>query len=515
MREKIKLMSNANSNINSALKKKSLSRPGFGGVFSSAALHSPAFKRNVFFVFIFIVLLTGGASRPDVVSLLALRPMAFLFLGYACLVISREEMQAIRGPFALMVCFAAIMALQLIPLPPAIWSSLPQRDAIYAVSQDLNLENLWRPISLVPSRTLNSLLSLSVPTAAMMLFAILDERDQRRVPIVVIAMGIASMIFGLLQVAGPSDGPLYTYEITNNGVLVGFFANRNHHAAFLACLIPLAVSVLFAKLSKRQSGKSQQNFLYIAMTVAMIVFVLPYILVTGSRAGVLLAITGLVMAASLWALWLAGEKRRADQPNSRTANKAVKRSDLLRRLSIVPIVSAVILLGVAAAVYLDRDFALNRYQQLSDVEELRGQTLPVLAEIAKTHFAFGSGFGSFEALYKMWEPDNLLRVNYLNQAHNDAMQLVIEGGIPALAIFAGLLWILSQRVATLVRTSRENGRLPFVSIAWFFVILMICAASLPDYPLRTPIMMVVFTLAICSFVMPGHLGKPTQIRPDL
>ena len=499
----------------STLKKKSHSRAGFGGVLPSANVHSTVFKRSVFFVFMVIVLLTGGASRPDVLSLLALRPMAFLFLGYACLVISREEMRAIRAPLALLLCLAAIMILQLIPLPPAIWSSLPQRDVIYAVSQDLNLEHLWRPISLVPSRTLNSLMSLSVPTAAMMLFAILDQRDRRMVPVVIIAMGIASMIFGLLQVAGPSDGPLYTYEITNNGGLVGFFANRNHHAAFLACLIPLTAAVLFAKLSRRQSGKSEQNFLFMAMAVAMIVFVLPYILVTGSRAGVLLAIAGLVMAASLWAMWLAVEKRRADQPNLRKANKAVKRLDLLKRLSVIPIVSAVILLGVAAAVYLDRDFAFNRYQQLRDVEELRAQILPVLAEMAKTHFKVGSGFGSFEALYKMWEPDDLLRESYLNQAHNDALQFVIEGGIPTLVIFASLLWILLRRGATLVRTSRENGCLPFVSTAWILVILIICAASLPDYPLRTPIVMVVFTLAICSFLMPSQLDEPTQIRSDL
>src|SRR3546814_18783044 len=44
---------------------------------------------------------------------------------------------------------------------------------------------------------------------------------------------------GLAQVIGPRDGPLYLYEITNNGSAVGLFANRNHQAALLACLFPM------------------------------------------------------------------------------------------------------------------------------------------------------------------------------------------------------------------------------------------------------------------------------------
>ncbi len=63
------------------------------------------------------------------------------------------------------------------------------------------------------------------------------------------------------------------------------------------------------------------------------------------------------------------------------------------------------------------------------------QTLPVLFEMAKSHFVLGAGFGSFEWLYKMWEPDHLLMTSYFNQAHNDPIQLIIEGGLPAIAIF--------------------------------------------------------------------------------
>lgn len=473
----------------------------------SRFFNSASVKYSVFLAFIMIVLLTGGASRPDVMSLLILRPAAFLFLGYACLVTTRQQVDLVLVPFVLLSCLAVLMILQLIPLPPSIWSNLPQRDVIYEVSKDLDLQNLWRPLSMVPSRTLNSLLSLSVPAAAIMLFALLDDKQRSRVPLVIVIIGAASMLLGLLQIAGPSEGPLYTYAITNNGSAVGFFANRNHHAVFLACLIPITVGMLFDRLSSKRAGKIDQNFLYIALTVGTIIFVLPYILVTGSRAGALLAIAGLLLSAMLWALWLAKAGRSSSGAGTGKASRADKRSFLVKRVSLVPIVSVILLLGVAAAIYFDRDFAINRYIQLNEVEDLRQKTLPVLLEMAKTNFAFGTGFGSFENLYKMWEPDSLLSPSYFNQAHNDSLQLLIEGGLPAAAIFMALMWIVAAQGIKLCRKLIARERVQYIKIGAFFVILMVLTASLADYPTRTPIMMVFFSLILCIFLNQSRQSK--------
>jgi O-antigen ligase len=476
----------------------------------SRFLNSASVKYSAFLAFITIVLLTGGASRPDVSSLLILRPAAFLFLGYACLVITRQQFDLVRAPFILLSCLAALMLLQLIPLPPSIWSSLPQRDVIYAVSKDLDLQDLWRPLSMVPSRTLNSLLSLSVPAAAIMLFALLDDKQRKQVPLVIVIMGVASMLLGLLQIAGPSEGPLYTYAITNNGSAVGFFANRNHHAVFLACLIPIVVAMLFDRLSSKRAGKIDQNFLYIALTVGMIIFVLPFILVTGSRAGALMAVVGLLLSALLWALWLASAKRSLVGADNLKTPGTFKRSVLLKRIGLVPIVSAFLLLGVVAAIYFDRDFAINRYFELSKVEDLRTQALPVLLEMAKNHFPIGAGFGSFENLYKMWEPDSLLTPSYFNQAHNDGLQWIIEGGLPAITILAALIWMIALRGIDICRSLIARERIQYVKIAAFFVTMMIFAASLADYPLRTPIMMVFFSLIICIFLRRSPQSKVEQ-----
>ena len=50
-------------------------------------------------------------------------------------------------------------------------------------------------------------------------------------------VGIIGVFVGLFQVAGGPESPLRYFEITNPTEAVGFFANRNHFAALLYCLI--------------------------------------------------------------------------------------------------------------------------------------------------------------------------------------------------------------------------------------------------------------------------------------
>jgi O-antigen ligase len=481
-------------------------RTAKGNVLSNF-LNSAAVKWYAFLVFLVFALLMGGASRPDVLSLVILRPIAFLFLGYACLVVSATEMRSIRIPVILLACLAGLMAIQLIPLPPALWSSLPQRAIIYEISKDVGMQDVWRPLSLVPSRTLNSLMALSVPAAAMMLFASLDEDKRRKVPLVFILMGAASMLFGLLQVAGPDEGPLYTYRVTNNGLMTGFFANRNHQAVFLACLTPLIIGTLFDRLSSKRAGRVDQNFLLIALAVGMVFLLFPYILVTGSRAGSLLAIVALLLSAMMWLLWLVTEKRLAAISADAQPMRRTSRRKFSGNIALVPVISLIILLGAMSVMYFDRDLALNRYQQISDVEELRSQTFPILFEMAKSHFVFGAGFGSFEWLYRMWEPDHLLMTSYLNQAHNDPMQLIIEGGLPAIAIFCIFGWKLLLRGVAIGRTINKPRHTHYSTIAALFVMAIILAASLADYPLRTPFIMCFFAILLCIFLTP-----PASVR---
>jgi O-antigen ligase len=104
--------------------------------------------------------------------------------------------------------------------------------------------------------------------------------------------------------------------------------------------------------------------------------------------------------------------------------------------------------------------------------------------MAGDHWLLGTGFGSFDAVYRFYEPTDLLLTRYVNHAHNDWAQLVIEGGLPAVLLFlTGLGWLCRTLWITISRSEAAPGQLIF----WAACLAILSAASFVDYPLRTPI----------------------------
>ena len=260
--------------------------------------------------------------------------------------------------------------MQLLPLPPALWTQLPGRELVVEVSAAVGLGDHWRAASLSPSRTLNSLFALGVPLAALALAAIQPSRFREAFVWLILGAGAASAMLGLLQLMGPPGGALYLYRITNDDVAVGLFANRNHHAVFLASLIPLLGYV--AVRSLRQSRGATRSLGVMAAACGAL-FIVPLILVTGSRAGMAL---GAVVAVPV-ALLLAAELRHhlGKNPLARTISRLA-----------APIILAG-LAGIAALTHLaSRSLAFDRLLGSAGDAGLRGDLLPYLWQLAVSVF---------------------------------------------------------------------------------------------------------------------------------
>ena len=101
-------------------------------------------------------------------------------------------------------------ASKLVPLPPDIWHGLPGRETIITIDRLLGQADLWRPISLTPSDTWNSLLGMTVPLAAVFLIARLDAEDYPRLLAVFVAIAVVSAMLGFMQVLlGTGMRPLF------------------------------------------------------------------------------------------------------------------------------------------------------------------------------------------------------------------------------------------------------------------------------------------------------------------
>jgi O-antigen ligase len=120
----------------------------------------------------------------------------------------------------------------------------------------------------------------------------------------------------------------------------------------------------------------------------------------------------------------------------------------------------------------------------------------------------GSGFGSFDPVFRVYEPDGLLSPNYLNHAHNDLLELAMVGGLPAMVLLVWfLVWLGTRGIAALRRSDgRTNTRMARLGL---LMLVMMLLSSLVDYPLRTPLVAAICAVA-CGWL--AELGVETRPR---
>ncbi len=459
----------------------------------------PALSASAPILFLIFTFLVGGGARSDIASLPLLRAVAVLMAFWAATGLAADDWRRIRTPFVLLLLLTAWIAIQLVPLPPAIWQGLPGRETIVAIDSLLGQPDLWRPISLTPSQTWNSLLAMTVPIAALLLAARLDPEDYPRLMLAIVGVAAVSALMGFFQLLSGAGSAAYLYRITNSEAMVGLFANRNHQAMFLACATIVAAMLLRdERMRNRQSRPMQLALIFAGLTFTALTVMI------GSRAGfaagVVAFAAGYVIVVAAWHAKPAGRRAAAVSPGV---------PGIWRFLVYSPPILLAMLMGVA--IWLsDRTTALSRLADQDIADDLRIRAWPTVLSMIEKYWTVGSGVGSFPDVYKMFEPDALLQPSYFNHAHNDWAEMLLAGGLPmALILLVALVWFARKFLAlglrNLVKGHRGDLRLPVL-----VVVVILAAASLGDYPLRVPSLQVMAIMLITLLCCPA----PARMQRD-
>lgn len=444
----------------------------------------------ILLIFLTLTALGGGSSRADVPSLLFLRPVAILCLICLAIFAPRFDFRPIRVPLWLLAAFALVIALQLVPLPPGTWQALPGHMRFTQAATLAGMAQPWRPISLQPDLTMSSLLALLSPLVVLVGFAALPKVERPILVTFLAAMLVVTTLWGILQMTSMGTGA-QLYRLSNIGQPLGLFANRNHQAALLAAGFPiLRLWVLLGpRIDTADAKRRTLAYTRLLGAVAVAMIMLFTLVLTGSRMGLLLGVIGMVGALIIAPIRLPFATGR--------------RQTLFRlALVIVPIVLLAIMIVFGRALALDRLFSSDLVSG-----EQRIAFAPITFALARAFLPLGSGFGTFDAVFRIDEPDSALKPSYFNHAHNDLVELIIVGGIPAAILLVGLaLWLL-RRLPPLFRKPERGAQ----TDRWFartgmIVITILFVASTTDYPLRTPLLAAVFGLMICWIAS----GRSTQ-----
>jgi hypothetical protein len=442
-----------------------------------------AYGVSAWFLFVPIAVALGQAA-PALRVVMQLAGITLL----AVALFKLRPVQDLQSPWwAIGLAVAAFVfpLLQLTPVPPAFWSALPGRQFVTANFDMVGVKPGWMPITLSPAATLNSFLSM-VPAFALFLATLtLSPEDRRKPVIILLGLGLCSVVLGLAQISQGPGSSLYFLKSSNFDSAVGFFANRNHFAALLFCCMPF-VSAWTIWLVRSGTVNGFAAALGSVLVYGILVLGLA---VAGSRAGIILA-----MLAMLGAVFLAWGRPLSRTPHvtSKITSKTVVLAGIFGMLIIVEFG----LIGIMRFVEQD---AIDQKRL-----EIAGTSLRVAADMAP----LGSGLGTFVPVYGMYETPQTLSAGLINYAHNDWLQLWLEGGMGA-AFLLGLfsLWY----VARTFHVWRQGGDSldALLSRAATLVVGLLLIHSLVDYPLRSTALMCVFALA-CALMAANGAGRPMR-----
>lgn len=446
--------------------------------------------------FMAIVFLIGGSARDDVQSLILLRPLSVIFLGLGLMLLPREALRENRTIIALAVALPLLILLHLIPMPPGLWRSLPGRELIWDIGEAAGIQQPWRPISLVPYRTWNAFWAIIAPLAAFTLALGLTTDQLRKMVYVVALIILVSGVAGLLQSIGGTGNSFYLYQVTSPDSAVGLFANRNHQAMLLAIAFPVVAAAASVSKGSREAVRPK-----LWMAIGIGVMILPFLLVTGSRAGLILGGVGMASALLVY---------------RDPAEHLQKRRQILSLYYRWMALGLVAFAAVLTTVLVGRASSVQRLFLNSGSHDLRFRVWEPIADAIGTYFPVGSGIGTFVEVYKVVEPNETLSPQYLNHAHNDWLEIALTGGLPALAILAWGLWVLGRGVYSAFLSGRSGSDLAKAVTARLgaFIICILMLGSIYDYPLRVPSLACLFGLSVVWLFPRAARGERVLRLPE-
>jgi O-antigen ligase len=430
-----------------------------------------------------------GGSAQGIWQNMLLQLAGLAIIGWAALDLGTTPDEPLLSRPARQLLLLAILALlvvlaQMIPLPGRLWADLGPRGNLARDFRILNIPIPAEPVSLTPAAGLSSVLAIIPPIALFCAIARLRLYRAGWLAFAIIFGTLAGTALGALQVAsaGAAQSAWYLYDETNPGKAVGFFANADHMATLLVITIPFVAATVAAA-----TGRGPHRYAAaVATGSASAVVIVIGLVLNGSLAGYTLALP--VIAAS--ALIILPRRSRA-------------------RLGVI-CVAALLAGGSLMAIEMTAIGSGKLGEHAASAVQSRAEIMSTTARAAADFMPFGSGLGSFENVYHLYEVPEQVTSVYVVHAHNDYAELALELGLPGIILM--LLFLVWWSVAVW-RASRTNEAGPFARAA-AIASAAILVHSIVDFPLRTAAIAASFAMCL-ALLSSSRAAPPKQDEGEL
>ena len=431
--------------------------------------------------YLFLCIVMGGSAQ-GIYSNLALQLAGVGILAWAFLTrTSLKDSRPARQLGWLAAAAVAVVLLQLIPLPPELWSQVPGRQFVVEGYRLLGQPLPWMPLSLAPADTIATAMAMLPPLAMLALILRLGAYRDSWLLIALLCATFISIGLGVLQLQGSAP---YLYPLANLGTASGLFANANHMATLLLVSIPFLVAL--GAMRWRQLPRANDRLLTATLAGGAAAVVLLGIATNQSFA--LLLVGAPVIGAAALQLIPPGRVR-------------------LGRLAAM--IGLLFLAGTAVlAVIVSAGMSTSNQTSVTIRADIWKHTTQAISD----HGLAGSGIGTFPSLYPQYEDPATVERTYVNHAHNDYMEIALEAGLPGLVLL-GLFLAWWGRRAFVIWRSPDAAELARAACIASAAILL---HSLVDYPLRTAAIATSMAMALALMAEPArrrHQVRLAELRP--
>lgn len=390
---------------------------------------------------LFSCLCFGGSASVSIYE------MGLSIFALVCLlvVIWSNTYPNIGGPAKwFIVAFISLAGIQLIPLPDVVWSGMSQGTFAEGLRPYAQLKSMGKSMSIAPDATLYALIAASPALVVLWLVAGLSESERDAIAKFLVIIAFFQALIGIAQAAGGLSFNMYDYH--HPKVAIGLFASRNHFADII--LVGTALTFAHRQKLSDEYGAVASEFIVHSLLLVFLIAMIG----SASRTGIILFIM-----ISLICYLSTVDKRHA----------AVFLSTLFLLATS---------LSLSLKFFPQTGILKTTLARFNLTDDGRWAIWDNSWMVAQSYWPWGAGLGSFRQIFGQSEPLRDVSLYYVNAAHNEYIQLVIEMG------FYGPLFALLC-IFILIYYGLKRRR---ICIAYFSLIslIFILLHSVVDYPFR-------------------------------
>jgi O-antigen ligase len=398
-----------------------------------------------------------------------------------------------RGLMIALLMLMGGTALQLMPLPTGVLKTISPSTDVFLQGYDISYAlGASHPLSINPAATALGLAFLVAFSVFLVgLLRGLTTGGAGRLATAVIGLGLVLALVGIVQRAVIGDHAfggmkIYGFWEPEHKLSTPFgpFVNKNHFAGWMLMAIPLAAGLAVGRLEGRRGLRSTMVWLSspaggrFQLLLMSALLMTASLLMTRSRSG----LGGLV--AVILAVGFVAARR------FRTARWSV--------------LGAALLLFAVVFAWAGGEVTARIGKEMSAVE-LRRHIWTDSAAVIRDFPVFGTGLNTFGTAMLVYQTTD--RDKHFQEAHNDYLQILVEGGLLLAVPMIAALAIVVSTVRRRFRGGTEDPETYWLRVGSTIGLLAIGLQSVVEFSLQMPgnAALCVVLLAIAM-----HEGKSSE-----